>query len=125
MAEFKIEAKKILDELFSFVEKEFDNFDVDYEDENLVVQKLDEKRTFILSLHEPSSQIWLSSPITGAHHFEKDKSSLSWISTRDKNIILHKLLLSELGKNRTKSTNLFIKKSSNCKIISIFKADVN
>ena len=56
MAEFKIEAKKILDELFSFVEKEFDNFDVDYENENLVVQKLDEKRTFILSLHEPSSQ---------------------------------------------------------------------
>ena len=96
MAEFKIEAKKILDELFSFVEKEFDNFDVDYEDENLVVQKLDEKRTFILSLHEPSSQIWLSSPITGAHHFEKDKKSLNWISTRDKKIILHKLLLSEL-----------------------------
>ena len=96
MAEFKIEAKKILDELFSFVEKEFENFDVDYEDENLVIQTLDEKRTFILSLHEPSSQIWLSSPITGAHHFEKDKSSLNWISTRDKNIILHKLLQSEL-----------------------------
>ena len=70
MSEFKIEAKKILDELFSFVENEFDNFDVDYEDENLVIQTFDEKRTFILSLHEPSSQIWLSSPITGAHHFE-------------------------------------------------------
>ena len=96
MAEFKIEAKKILDELFSFVEKEFENFDVDYEDENLVIQTFDEKRTFILSIHEPSSQIWLSSPITGAHHFEKDKISLNWISTRDKNIILHKLLQSEL-----------------------------
>ena len=96
MTEFKIEAKKILDELFSFVEKGFDNFDVDYEDENLVIQTLDEKRTFILSLHEPSSQIWLSSPITGAHHFKKDKGSLNWISTRDKNIILHKLLQSEL-----------------------------
>ncbi|MFL2649987.1 MAG: frataxin domain-containing protein [Alphaproteobacteria bacterium] len=96
MTEFKIEAKKILDELFSFIEKDFDNFDVDYEDENLVIQTLDEKRTFILSIHDPSSQIWLSSPITGAHHFEKDKSSLNWISTRDKNIILHKLLQSEL-----------------------------
>ena len=96
MAEFKIEAKKILDELFSFVEKEFENFDVDYEDENLVIQTLDEKRTFILSLHEPSSQIWLSSPITGAHHFEKDKNSHNWINTRDKNIFLHKLLQSEL-----------------------------
>ena len=96
MAEFKIEAKKILDELFSFVEKEFKNFDVDYEDENLVIQTLDEKKTFILSLHEPSSQIWLSSPITGAHHFEKDKGSLNWTSTRDKNIILYKLLKSEL-----------------------------
>lgn len=96
MTEFKIEAKKVLDELFSFVEKEFDNFDIDYEDENLVIQTFDEKMTFILSLHEPSSQIWLSSPITGAHHFEKDKNSLNWISTRDQDIILHKLLQSEL-----------------------------
>ena len=96
MAEFKIEAKKILDELFSFVEIEFDNFDVDYEDENLVIQTLDENRTFIISIHEPSSQIWLSSPISGAHHFEKDKNSLNWMSTRDQNIILHELLKSEL-----------------------------
>ena len=49
MSKFKIEAKKILDELFSFVENEFDNFDVDYEDENLVIQTLDEKKTFIIS----------------------------------------------------------------------------
>ena len=96
MAEFKIEAKKILDELFSFVEIEFDNFDVDYEDENLVIQTLEENRTFIISIHEPSSQIWLSSPISGAHHFEKDKNSLNWTSTRDQNIILHELLKSEL-----------------------------
>ena len=96
MAEFKIEAKKILDEIFSFVEIEFENFDIDYEDENLVIQTLDEKKTFIISVHEPSSQIWLSSPISGAHHFEKDKNSLNWMSTRDQNIILHKLLKSEL-----------------------------
>ena len=96
MSKFKIEAKKILDELFSFVENEFDNFDVDYEDENLVIQTLDEKKTFIISIHQPSSQIWLSSPISGAHHFEKDSNSLNWKSTRDQNIILHKLLKSEL-----------------------------
>ena len=96
MADFKIEAKKILDEIFSFVEIEFENFDIDYEDENLVIQTLDEKKTFIISVHEPSSQIWLSSPISGAHHFEKDKNSLNWMSTRDQNIILHKLLKSEL-----------------------------
>ena len=98
MADFKIEAKKILDEIFSFVEIEFENFDIDYEDENLVIQTLDEKKTFIISVHEPSSQIWLSSPISGAHHFEKDKNSLNWMSTRDQNIILHKLLKSELKK---------------------------
>ena len=55
MPEFKLEAKKILDELFSFVENEFDNFDVDYEDENLVIQTLDEKKTFIISIHQPIS----------------------------------------------------------------------
>ena len=96
MSEFKIEAKKILDELFSLVEKEFDNLDVDYEDENLVIQTFDEKSTFIISIHEPSSQIWLSSPISGAHHFEKDKNSINWMSTRDQNIILYKFLQSEL-----------------------------
>ena len=96
MSKFKIEAIKILDELFSFVENEFDNFDVDYEDENLVIQTLDEKKIFIISIHQPSSQIWLSSPVSGAHHFEKDNNSLNWKSTRDQNIILHKLLKSEL-----------------------------
>ena len=96
MSEFKIEAKKILDELFSLVEKEFDNLDVDYEDENLVIQTFDEKSTFIINIHEPSSQIWLSSPISGAHHFEKDKNSINWMSTRDQNIILYKFLQSEL-----------------------------
>jgi len=97
MTEFKIEAKKILDELFSFVETEFNNFDVDFEDENLVIQTLDERKTFIISVHNPSSQIWLSSPISGAHHFEKDKKSLNWISTRDNSIILRRLLQSELN----------------------------
>jgi frataxin len=97
MTEFKIEAKKILDELFSFVETEFDNYDVDFEDENLVIQTLDERKTFIISVHNPSSQIWLSSPISGAHHFEKDKKSLNWISTRDNSIILRRLLQSELN----------------------------
>ena len=96
MSEFKIEAKKTLDELFSIVEKDFNNYDVDFEDENLVIQTLDEKKTFIISIHDPSSQIWLSSPISGAHHFEKDKNSFNWISTRDNNIMLHKLIQSEL-----------------------------
>ena len=96
MSKFKIEAKKILDELFSFVENEFDNFDVDFEEENLVIQTLDEKKTFIISIHQSSSQIWLTSPISGAHHFEKDNNSLNWKSTRDQNVILHKLLNSEL-----------------------------
>ena len=43
------------------------NFDVDFEDENLSIE-IDENK-FILSLHSPTSQIWLSSPISGAHHF--------------------------------------------------------
>ncbi len=97
MTEFKIEAKKILDELFLLTEKEFENFEVDYEDENLVIQTCSGEKTFIISIHEPTSQIWLSSPISGAHHFKKDKKSLEWINTRDENIKLHDLLKIELN----------------------------
>ena len=43
---------------------------------------------FILSIHNPSCQIWLSSPISGAHHFKltTENDFKSWTSTRDKKI---------------------------------------
>ncbi len=98
MAEFKKKALDTLDDIFNLVESEFDNFEVDYEDENLRIDSLEGRGTFIVSIHSPTSQIWLSSPISGAHHFEnKSTDSVEWISTRDTNINLKQLIIKELG----------------------------
>ena len=45
---------------------------------------------FVLSIHNPTQQIWMSSPISGAHHFEckEEGREFKWISTRDNSINL-------------------------------------
>ena len=98
MTEFKKKASETLDDIFNLVESKFDNYEVDYEDENLRIDSLEGKGTFIVSIHTPTSQIWLSSPVSGAHHFEsKSPESIEWISTRDANINLKQLIIKELG----------------------------
>ena len=97
MIEFKKKALETLDDIFNLVESRFDNYEVDYEDENLRIDSLEGRGTFIVSLHSPTSQIWLSSPICGAHHFESvSPDSIEWISTRDTNINLKQLIIKEL-----------------------------
>ena len=98
MTEFKKKASETLDDIFNLVESKFDNYEVDYEDENLRIDSLEGKGTFVVSIHTPTSQIWLSSPISGAHHFESSSpESIEWISTRDANINLKQLIIKELG----------------------------
>ena len=98
MTEFKKKASETLDDIFNLVESNFDNYEVDYEDENLRIDSLEGKGTFIVSIHTPTSQVWLSSPVSGAHHFEsKSPESIEWISTRDENINLKQLIIKELG----------------------------
>ncbi len=97
MSEFKIIAKKIMEEIFSLVEDNFNHYEVDYEGDNLVIES-QTKKVFILSIHEPTSQIWLSSPLSGAHHFEKSTTNSGvWTSTRDKKNNLHDLIKEELS----------------------------
>ena len=98
MIEFKKKALDTLDDIFNLVESKFDNYEVDFEDENLRIDSLEGKGTFVVSIHTPTSQIWLSSPISGAHHFEsKSPESIEWTSTRDANINLKQLIIKELG----------------------------
>ena len=98
MIEFKKNASETLDDIFNLVESKFDNYEVDYEDENLRIDSLEGKGTFVVSIHTPTSQIWLSSPVSGAHHFESGSpQSIEWISTRDANINLKQLIIKELS----------------------------
>jgi len=94
MDNFRETADKTRSSGFGMVEKDYDYLDVDFEDENLKIEK--EKQVFILSIHNPSSQIWLSSPISGAHHFKFVNNSNEWIGTRDKNLNLIEMLQKEL-----------------------------
>ncbi len=96
MESFKKIAEQTMNHIFDFVEKNYDSFDVDFEEENLKIQF--DENIFILSIHNPSSQIWLSSPISGAHHFRliAENDFKSWTSTRDKKIKLFDILEYEL-----------------------------
>ena len=53
---------KTLNLIFDMVEKNYDYLDVDFEDQNLKIEK--DEKIFIVSIHNPTSQIWLSSPIS-------------------------------------------------------------
>ena len=87
-------AKKTLDDIFNLADKKSQDFDVDFEGENLIIEINDS--TFVLSIHNPTSQIWLSSPLSGAHHFELEIDTKKWIGTRDKNLNLIEMLKIEL-----------------------------
>jgi len=96
MESFKKIAEQTMNFIFDLVEKDYNSFDVDFEDENLKIQC--DEDIFILSIHNPSNQIWLSSPISGAHHFKliTEKDFKSWTSTRDNKINLFDILENEL-----------------------------
>lgn len=51
---------------------------------------------WLLNQHEPSQQLWLSSPITGAHHFVIHSTD-HWISTQDPEQELKSLLNQEMS----------------------------
>lgn len=55
------------------------NLDVEIEQSQLTICD-NKKQTFLLNFHGVTNQIWLSSPLTGAHHFSWN--GVDWISTR-------------------------------------------
>ena len=44
--------------------------------------ELDDGRKFVINKHAPNRQIWLSSPLSGAAHFDWHGDSGEWRSTR-------------------------------------------
>lgn len=80
-------ALQLINDIFDKINHEYDNMDSDLIDGVLTIQDEDNK-TYVISFHEPMSQIWYSSPVSGAHHFDINVSNKesSCISTRDHNI---------------------------------------
>ncbi len=94
MDNFRETANKTLNTIFEMVENDYNDLDVDFDEENLKIEN--EEKVFVLSIHNPTYQIWLSSPISGAHHFELTNDKKNWINTRDKKLNLIKILKKEL-----------------------------
>ncbi len=95
--QFLTKAEKTIDDLFNKLNKINNDLDMDLIDNNLTIE-FEENKTFIISIHEPTEQIWLSSPISGAHHFSliNDNGGDSWKSTRDKKIDLFVIIQKEI-----------------------------
>ncbi len=74
------------------LEKNFPQFDFDQEDERITVYTC--KGILLINWHSVANQIWVSSPITGAHHFFYDQEE--WKNTRTK-IIFKEQIIQELN----------------------------
>jgi frataxin len=78
--EFQDVADEWLDRCFEAIESQDAEAALDIDLENGVMTIIvDEDNTFIVSKHAPSSQIWLSSPISGGLHFDAEDDGESWV----------------------------------------------
>jgi len=58
-----------------------ERFDVDLEGGILTIE-LDTGQQLVVNKHAPSRQLWLSSPFSGATHFDYDEGRSQWVSIR-------------------------------------------
>jgi frataxin len=79
-----------------------DIYDIIYEDlesdlMNGILSIKNNEGEYVINLHNITKQIWVSSPISGAHHFAYVDGQ--WISTKNINLSLPQLLKAELDLN--------------------------
>jgi len=76
---FEATADALLSDLAERIEAAAESLEVDLINGILTIETED-GRSFVLNKHGPNRQIWLSSPISGAAHF--DAVGERWIATR-------------------------------------------
>ena len=75
-------ALSTLETLFEDLEKNVPTtWEIDIDDTNLTITT-EEEAVFLITIHTISGQIWLSSPLSGGHHFTYDDRQNRWISTK-------------------------------------------
>ena len=67
-------AKESLENLLNLIQEKYENIDVDLIDNVLNIETSDDQ-VLIVSLHEPTSQIWYS-PLSGALHFRFEEKKI-------------------------------------------------
>jgi frataxin len=63
------------------IEDTLDDVDVEMRD-GILTLELEDGRQYVINKHRPNRQIWLSSPVSGAAHFDYDAATNQWRSTR-------------------------------------------
>ncbi|MHA1597125.1 MAG: iron donor protein CyaY [Alphaproteobacteria bacterium] len=58
-----------------------DDLDVDLEQGILIIE-FDSGGQYVINKHAPSEQLWMSSPFSGATHFNFDADTGDWVSSR-------------------------------------------
>ncbi len=91
MNDFHLLANQTLEDLADFFESSWPEADVDLLDGTLTVT-LPRGRQYVINKHGVTRQVWVSSPFTGAHHFQMKNNE--WKCTRT-DVRLQDLLLNE------------------------------
>ncbi len=73
-----------------------DSLDVDLQDGILTIE-LESGDQYVINKHRPNRQIWVSSPVSGAAHFDHDAGTGQWVPTRGGAKTLPALLSEELS----------------------------
>jgi len=74
-------ADRTLQHLFAQIDAELEDADVDLRGGILTIA-LEDGRQYVINKHAPNRQIWMSSPVSGASHYEHDPATGDWRSTR-------------------------------------------
>lgn len=94
-SEFQARADATLETLFDALEDAIgDEADIDLR-EGVLSIVLPTGGQYVINKHAPNRQIWLSSPKSGAAHFDLDPAR-GWVSTRG-DVLFADLLKAELG----------------------------
>ncbi len=87
---------KIADELLdAWAEKLEDQTNMDVEYQHGILEVSAKQGDYVINKHEPTRQIWVSSPISGAAKFIYNEEKDDWFNRNDES--LKTLLLSEFG----------------------------
>lgn len=77
---FERMAAQVLSRIAARLE-EFDVLDVELHEGVLTIET-ELGKTFVLNKHAPLRQLWLSSPVSGASHYNFDEATGAWSGTR-------------------------------------------
>ncbi len=92
---FLQKAQMMLEQLFEQLDENYgDTADITDTPDSITIT-LDDGRTWLVNIQTHHEELWLSSPISGGHHYHLEGNY--WYNTKDPNAVtLHALLFAEI-----------------------------